>query len=247
MLEVITFTGADDATDPSELIRFSKEFPFVEWGILVGSRDQVPRMPSRHWIETFLNERAKATHRVRISLHVCGRPLREIAEGHSSLFERYGDLSDFERVQLNWHGDRQGDIGARIATAFLGMKWIGESVWMPELIFQGDETNAGAGLHCAAQAAGYQVSMLFDTSHGAGEVPGCWPIGHRSIKCGWAGGLGPDNIEHEHDRIRGSWCSYEGARLPYWLDMESKVRREPLFDLGKCIEVAELMKSKIGK
>ena len=33
-LTKVTLTGADDFTDPKRLIEISREYPFVEWGIL---------------------------------------------------------------------------------------------------------------------------------------------------------------------------------------------------------------------
>ena len=44
-LQYVTMTGADESVDPKALIELSKEFPFVEWGILIGSQSGM-RFPS---------------------------------------------------------------------------------------------------------------------------------------------------------------------------------------------------------
>ena len=39
-LNRVTITGADDFTEPKDLVELSEEFPFVEWAILLS---QLPR------------------------------------------------------------------------------------------------------------------------------------------------------------------------------------------------------------
>ena len=115
-----------------------------------------------------------------------------------------------------------------------------EILWEPEVIFQGDEVNAGAGLHVQTKQAGFSVSMLFDCSHGAGVLPKSWPNSIPSIKCGWAGGMGPANIATQIPRIDAAYLA-GGSSFPYWVDMETLVRTETKpdeFDLNKCLAVA---------
>ena len=45
MLQTVTLTGADDSVNPEDLIAISKEFPFVEWGILIGSNTGAEARP----------------------------------------------------------------------------------------------------------------------------------------------------------------------------------------------------------
>lgn len=239
MLNMLTFTGADDGTNPADLIMFSRRFPWVEWGILIGSRAMAARMPSPQWIRELLRLKATAGHRVNLSLHICGRPLRTIADGRSIVGEGGEDLRGFERVQLNWHGDRQGDIGGKIAAAFSSMRV--QIDWEPEVIFQGDETNAAAELHRETEQMGFNVSMLFDCSHGAGVLPESWPKSIPSIKCGWAGGLGLENIASQLPLIRAAYDA-GGSAFDYWIDMETKVRNgRDQFDLAICEKVARIV------
>jgi phosphoribosylanthranilate isomerase len=70
------------------------------------------------------------------------------------------------------------------------------------------------------------VDWLFDRSGGL------WPPhpgGDRLV--GYAGGIGPDNVADVLEQI--------GATGPYWIDMESGVRTDDRFDLGKCRRVCE--------
>ena len=51
-----TITGADDLVDPDDLVVLSREYPFVEWAILISaSRAGTPRYPSSAWLERLQN------------------------------------------------------------------------------------------------------------------------------------------------------------------------------------------------
>jgi len=238
MLYRVTFTGADDGTNPEHLLEMSAAFPWIEWGILIGTRDRAPRMPSKRWIESLLKLKGRANHPFNLSLHVCGQPLRTIASGRSIVGEGADDFRGFDRIQLNWHGERQEAIGGAIARAMSEMKR--EILWEPEVIFQGDAANAAAGLHVQTEQAGFSVSMLFDCSHGAGILPKSWPDSIPSIKCGYAGGMGPANIVAQLILIQTAFLR-GGSSRPYWVDMETLVQTDGVpseFDLSKCQAVA---------
>lgn len=72
MLRMVTITGADDATSIQEMRQITDEFPFVEWGILIGSHDG-QRFPSMKWVQALVEERGRAGARMNLSLHVCGK------------------------------------------------------------------------------------------------------------------------------------------------------------------------------
>ena len=64
------------------------------------------------------------------------------------------------------------------------------------------------------------VAALFDTSGGTGLLPGAWPTLRTQFPCGFAGGLGPDNVLVQLDQIN-KVCSDD---FPTWIDMETRVR-----------------------
>lgn len=96
------------------------------------------------------------------------------------------------------------------------------------------QAKSGAG--CIAQARGTEFpesanfEWLFDTSGGRGVEPGSWPK-HPGYRVGYAGGIGPDNVAAVIAAINS--CG------PYWIDMESKVRTNGVFDLNLCRQVCE--------
>jgi hypothetical protein len=105
-----------------------------------------------------------------------------------------------------------------------------------EFIFQFDNVNANLIL----QAKELQVnhSALFDLSHGIGKLPSAWPDLLPYTKCGYAGGLSPDNLREQMLRIE-----EKAGDTPVWIDMETHVRsdNDRQFNLAKvrrCLEIA---------
>lgn len=85
-----------------------------------------------------------------------------------------------------------------------------------EFIFQWDGVNDH--LTYASFAAGLKVAALFDTSGGAGQLPLSWPKPIAAFPCGYAGGLGPDNVAEQLRSIA------RVCQQPFWIDMERNVR-----------------------
>lgn len=233
-LNCVTITGADDETDPLALQELSARYPFVEWGILIGSNFG-QRFPSIEWIHRLIKCRENSDNAMKLSLHVCGRPLREIASGVSHLDKALGQaLYAFQRVQLNWHGVRMADgVRANVLDAFCGLDGFG---WAPTLIFQLDGINDELYREAARR---FDCVGLLDRSHGAGIMPKEWPSRHPLICCGWAGGLGPENLEAEIPRIQVNALKSFG----FWIDMETNVRtddgqRLDLERVNQCLQIA---------
>jgi hypothetical protein len=61
--------------------------------------------------------------------------------------------------------------------------------------------------------------VLFDASAGRGLTPRRWPAPLPGVRCGYAGGLGPETIATELPLIE---QAADGE--PYWIDMESRLR-----------------------
>lgn len=235
MLTRVTMTGADDGTKIDEMVALWREFPFIEWGILIGSTAG-DRFPSDEWIVALVEAKITTMNTMPLSLHLCGSVLREIAStGKSSLGKRFGShLLGFQRCQLNWHGEKQPyGTGEKVLSAFCEM---GVAEWDVEIIFQLDGVNDELWLPAGRRFA---CSGLFDMSHGAGVLPRAWPKSRQDIACGWAGGLGPDNLAVELPKI--AECAY--PIRDYWIDMEAKIRSDGgkrfcLDRVRACAEIA---------
>ncbi len=232
-LRIVTMTGADDSINPAELVALSQEFPFVEWGILLSnSQEGGSRFPSRQWIEklAMYTQAHGLDEKVNTSGHICGQWLRALLKGKWMCC--HFDLGLFERVQLNLHGEQHEVIQNGFVDLLQRFVLTGRKI-----IFQWDGKNNY--ILNNAIANGIDGQALFDLSHGAGIAPAEWPEPLKYTLCGYAGGLGPDNLAAELKRI-----SEKVGDKEIWIDMETKVRSENdrVFDLNKvrkCLEIAK--------
>jgi hypothetical protein len=223
-LHTVTITGPDDQTDPGALVRLSAEFPFVEWGILFAMRSGRPTLPSCAWVERL---RQQAPEGMRLSGHICSSWAKEICAGR---WPAKLNLERFARAQLNI---------ARYLTEVASPEELARC--LPpgqEYILQvGTARERGLALARQLQERGVTVSVLFDASGGKGISPKTWPSVPSALRCGFAGGLGPDNLAAELRRLE----SIVGNR-EVWIDMQSRVRSEDgavldLEKVRKCLEV----------
>jgi hypothetical protein len=218
MLSVVTVTGADDSVDPDDLVSISRELPFVEFGVLVGSHQGVPRFPSLAWLAR-LEEVASELY---LSLHLCGREVVEF-------FER-------DKLQEGWHGRCQINThGEFLKVSTMQVRRnVGIANWRcQQVIFQLDGANDGLLRACRGRRLGdhldnLNVAGLFDLSHRAGVLPEAWPRPIPGVYCGYAGGLGPDNVARELEKI-----SAAAGEAPFWIDAATKLRTDERFDLDK--------------
>ena len=228
-LHTVTITGADDSTNVADLVALSREFPFVEWAILVSERNEGSfRFPTRDWINSFVN--AATANKVKVATHMCGRWVRNLLIGELdwNLIPLCIQISN--RVQINTHRNPHHCHPQLLAQlqdwADFDKRWI----------FQFDGVNDL--LAAAMHAFGVPVAALFDTSGGAGRLPAIWPSSTgMPFPCGYSGGLGPDNVLAELQKID-KVCAPDAVT---WIDMERQVRTpdDSALDLSNVRRVLE--------
>ena len=230
MLYRVTLTGADDSVEPAELFKVWEDYPFVEWGVLIGSQSGVPRMQSRSWIDGIAELFGRIDDcDMAMSLHLCGKHLRAVLAGR---FEVDGEpdfpLHIFDRVQLNFHGNA---MTAEQQDGVLYAMNTGAALDLTPII-QLDAVND----HILSRFPAKRAEGLFDQSHGAGILPHNWNRPIEGYVCGYAGGLGPENIAAELPKI-----IEQSNGAMFWIDMETKLFSDSgrQFDLHKCRAVLE--------
>lgn len=232
-LDRVTVTGADDMTSIQGLVELSKEYPFVEWGILMSPRHEGgERFPSDRWMELFAQV-CEVVPEMRVSLHLCGGYVRDLLEGKNPSWSDHIKMWDVaRRVQLNFHAEphvADEDMFARQLFRYPDIQWI----------FQMDGTPNQAHFRYALDNA-FNAVPLFDTSGGEGVLPTEWPIAFATqrgklIYHGYAGGLGPRNVAGQLKRIE-----IAALDAPIWIDMEGQVRTDGMLDVSKVREVLEI-------
>lgn len=193
------------------------------------------RFPTHGWI-TRLFGLIRPNH---LSLHACGRWVRKLLIGENEIPTWL--LSYCNRVQLNFHAENahcQPKLFRR-KLAEIGSK---------QFIFQFD--GAGGNKHLDAMLEQDSEPVvnavpLFDISGGAGILPSEWPkpyymsddMSHSYH--GYAGGLGPENLETQLPKIAKS-----AGDCRIWIDMETRVRSDGdrQFDLAKVVRCLEIAK-----
>ncbi len=212
-LHTLTITGADEKTDLNEMQAISGEYPFVEWGILFAPRQVArPRYPALPWIMGTARHLRKQD--VALSAHICGAWSRQVCLGSfpESISPALEPLLNFERIQLNIMPKviRKISNPAAMAACLPGRECI---------VTVGPDVLDGLALAKYLQGAHGKISVLFDASGGRGIAPDQWPETVDGLPCGFAGGLKPETLAAELQKL----SEHVGdARI--WVDMGTGVR-----------------------
>ena len=222
----VTFTGADDNTDPMELIKISKAYPFVEWGVLVPSYG-VSRFPSETWVKQLVDLSQSEWPLINLSAHFCEPWVEDIIKDadHLWFIQDYmgKDVFDaFKRIQLNFHGMPYQLLDSELSEKL--SKFPGK-----QFIFQADALNTWISESVDAPNA----SVLLDNSHGAGIFNNNWKTFTKSY--GYAGGLNIDTLPIAIDEWRTQALGMD------WIDIETGVRQNGEFSTELVTEILEYL------
>lgn len=229
----LTFTGIDNASRCENLNALSERYGFIEWGMLYSpsSSGVNCRYPGVGTVQKFIDGLVG-----NVALHLCGKGVREFSSGSGAGYELARSvIHKGGRVQLNVnYGSITNAYKEEIARAISDNS---DGIF----ILQMNDNNVEAmgrfkDLH--------NYSFLFDSSGGRGESPthGWPPMPINGVRCGYAGGLGPENLKNEIETISMVANGYD-----IWLDMESKIRSldqtttEDYLDITKCIICANIV------
>lgn len=226
----VTITGADSNTNVDDLIDLAWTYPFVEWGILFGSREKEGRakFPIQGWIQSLLDEKDDGYFDFQVAAHLCAPwPDRMIA--HHLTWPEIGFFSQFDRIQIN-RVHKQDDTLYKLFTAAYKSE--------KPIIFQNNGSLPVEELYHFCEPIHFKprVNILFDRSGGQGTEIGIPPAPLPGFKTGYAGGIGPDNIERIINEINTLY-----PELDYWIDMETNVRTDDKLDMKKvmtCLKIA---------
>ncbi|MDA8153168.1 MAG: hypothetical protein M0003_10730 [Acidithiobacillus sp.] len=232
----ITLTGVDENTDLNQLVALSKDYPEVEWGFLYSPKQKggPQRYPSVYFLKKAL---ALLPSPVKAALHVCGKEVNNILTSEPVATALVDFLSARSgRLQLNFnHRKRPVDLQALA-------RFISDHPRLA-VITQIHDGNADVQpeLFKILGFAPANHALLFDASGGRGQVATILEAPRYGIHCGYAGGIGPDNIVERVTAIN----SMVG-RLDTWIDMESSLRTTTAgidwLDLKKCQATLEAFK-----
>ncbi len=233
MINKVTITGADDSVKPEDLAQLSKEFPFVEWGILFSpNRVGKERYPSNNWLMGLRKIALNAD--LNLSAHICGEYSRKIFSGiNPEIVDINKGCPPFQRVQLNYNSTKNGfDLHSLFADI------IDKAPSYIQFIFQHNKANATMNSIIMNYKAVHNIAFLYDSSGGRGLEPTAWLPPVERYYTGYSGGLSPENLDENIQKITGVT-----GLTDVWVDMETGVRSDDgkSFDLAKvrkCLEIA---------
>jgi len=232
----ITITGADDRTKISDLVQLQKDYPFVEWGILFSKEQGRPRYPSLEWIAELQEAKLPA-----LSAHLCGQFSRDIMQSGNERFftEPQFCAGQFKRIQLNYN----------FTNTPFDLKYLEEIVekrWEYAFILQYNKSNSKTVETVMKTMTFQNIHVLYDASGGRGREIEVIPQPFDFFYTGYSGGLSPSNIEQVCEKVKALNAKDDqlfgpNNPLPWvWLDMESGVRTDDVFDLDKIKKVLEI-------
>ena len=215
-LKNVSLTGADDEVEIFNLNKLASSYDFVEFALLfMPEMMGKARSPSMDWIENFL-ENYTGHHK---AMHLCGSAFLDFVSGN---FESIDLLKQFNRIQLN---TRFAGVIGNYRFENLAEQIVQHSD-IEFIVQYTDEENTLLPLIDNSK----NWSLLFDASAGTGALPETWPHPIKNYRCGYAGGISPDNLEKTLSDLT--------AILPdnyeTWIDMESGIRTDDRFDLDKA-------------
>lgn len=217
MISLVTFTGIDNRCDLKAIKDFCEKYKAVEFGVLLSLTPE--DKDARYMAAAEIDHVVEQLGGTQLALHVCGSAVTKFVEGDKYVTSL---ARQFSRIQLNFSLPKVRFTASELENAMAQAQFV---------ITQHAPGNEE--LVNLIKATNHQV--LHDTSGGRGIATEDWqePFEHKWT--GYAGGLGPDNVEEQVariDRISGS--------TPVWIDMESRVRSNGYLDLAKCRSVMRM-------
>lgn len=220
-IKYCTFTGIDKLTDISRVVNMSKEFPFIEWGVLYSPTKcySSERYPFPEFILKFIE--TISLYNINCSIHFCGNSINNIIKENEYEKELLNLINKLQyRVQLNFNQKIQNidlDQLLKVLQQYPNIQFI----------TQHNKSNLTVYKKFSKHLKRY--SVLFDSSGGRGVEFSKIHMPFKGLFCGYAGGLGPDNLKSELKLI-----SLAAQNNNIWIDMESNIRGVTWLDLDKC-------------
>lgn len=219
-LKYCTITGLDEKTDLVKLVELTKRYPFVEWGVLFRKDPNGrPRYPTFEYIKKLVE--IKKDFNIRMAIHMCRSSVEDVVLSHL----QFSFLKNFDRIQLNF---AYNDVAFTIHELFEFIEDCKVN-WNTPVITQHNADN----INVTRLLESTHHHVLFDTSRGTGQLleP---PLYIENKFCGYAGGIGPDNLNEIIPLIETASNGHET-----WIDMESSVRTDNWLDLDKVQSVLD--------
>lgn len=232
-LRKLGFCGADDSISPKALGLIYNSYPFVEFGVLFRpDKEGQPRYASKEWVDEV--SKVCASSGMTLAAHLCGKRVNECLDGDDTFLATLYPMG-FRRVQINATAVNGVDTSYLAEAVPTVAKLMAKHENLEFIIQKNEETKLlWSGLLDYGMPS--NVTMLLDESKGTGVLSKSWPEPPKDYDIGYAGGIGPANIEQVLKDVMDS-----GKGRDIWIDMESSLRTidkdgKDVFDANKCFQ-----------
>ena len=245
-LRALGFCGADDSVSPNLLGVLCQSYPFVEFGVLFRpDLEGQPRYATASWVQQLGEVASKSNGRMKLAAHLCGGRVMEVLSGDDAFVSTLPALG-FKRVQINATAVNGVDTSSLAAAVPAVAALMARHPELEFILQKNDETEPlwRGLLEGDGEAMGAvgclpsNVAMLVDESKGTGVLASSWPSPSNGYNIGYAGGIGPANIQTVLKDVQ---AAAQGRDI--WIDMESSLRSikdgKDVFDLDKCYRCIE--------
>mmetsp|Transcript_5345 Transcript_5345/g.8267 ORF Transcript_5345/g.8267 Transcript_5345/m.8267 type:complete len:200 (+) Transcript_5345:246-845(+) len=161
-----------------------------------------------------------------LAAHLCGSRCDEVLNGETAFVKKLAGMG-FQRFQVNAtavNGVDTSDLSSKVGTLVAAIKGVPNVEW----IIQRNEETRPIWSELLAHKELENISILFDDSVGTGVERKDFPSPETvaGTPCGYAGGIGPHNIQTllttMQQQVGGIYLAGD-YRAP-WVDMESSLR-----------------------
>lgn len=218
-IEKITCSDMREYNEIDDIINLGKRYPMAEFAIQAHPSKFSAYMPRYVWFDTLMH--AASVNDINLAMHVNSDWRTEICRGNIPYeIKRMWDMRRpngnpiIGRVQVNINGGQDSfrfyaDKVADIIRAY------------PDIEFVFQYTPRQRRRVKKLDATATEFSLLFDASGGQGKLPKKWraPV-MDNHKMGYSGGLGPDNVFENLDKIN----LVVPANTNIWIDAEGKLK-----------------------
>jgi hypothetical protein len=217
----VTFSGVDDTADVERLREIRSHYFTIEWGLRLAAESQGPEagIPSVEWIGQLAPE-------FNLSAQLWGKTAVDFLLGKDTeLMSRYSRVwPQFHRIQIN-SADGIDRVNLPAFTRLM------EKNPDKQLILRIRDRNLELADVLLTQ--GISCSILFDDAQEPAQKK--WPKGpKRFAGCGYAGGLGADNIYKQLSPILNAAQTAER----WWVEIDSGLQAQEngrdVFSLASC-------------
>ena len=228
-LKTIVCSGINEKNEIKDAVEFLKTYQGVEFGVQCSPKKAGYGTPRFEWIDTLASKLCEQKMCGRLALHLNEGFAVSICEGVippeiSDLLQKTNAIG---RLQLNFKIGREVFGNNQIAPDLEKLATSMAQLTDHDIILSASKANLA--LIAKMYHQGFKFDALFDDSFGEGIQPKAWskPL-FEDVFQGYAGGLSPENIQEELEKIS------KVATGNIFIDAEGKLKQDGAFSFARA-------------